>query len=183
VIRRLIIATFVACSCVSAATGDVERLAADGGATVVQSVTFRNEKYAFELQYPDSYDVTSRHPLDPEYEETFYLSKQSSPVMYLQVTDLNKYLPKTSTPNERLYLKSLRRRKGFKSIRVDPKSGYEYLVCGRAACGLNVMFIHRSRQYVFSVNIVSEIYPANAGFATLPADAQQVIRSLRFLDE
>jgi hypothetical protein len=183
VTRPLVIATFVACSSVSTATDDAERLPADGGATVVQSVTFRNKKYAFELQYPDSYDVTSRHPLDPEYEETFYFSKQSSPIMYLQVTELNKYLPKTSTPNERLYLKSRRGLKGFKSIRVDRKSGYEYRVCGRGACDLNVMFIHRSRQYVFSVNIGSEIPPPSAGFATQPADARQVIRSLRFLDE
>ena len=182
-IRSLIVATFVACSFVSTATDDAERLAADGGATVVQRVTFRNEKYAFELQYPDSYEVTSRHPLDPEYEETFYFYKQSSPVMYLQVTELKKYLPKTSTPTERQYLKTRRKLKGFKSIRVDRKSGYEYRVCGRGACDLNVMFIHRSRQYVFSVNIGSEIQPESAGFATLPADAREVIRSLRFLDE
>jgi hypothetical protein len=172
----LIVATFVACSSVSTATDSAV------AGPMVQDVTLRSEKHAFELRYPGVYDVIARHPLDPLYEETFYFQNQSSTLMYLQVTELRKYLPKTSTKTESQYLRSLRRLEGFKSIRVDGKSGYEYRVCGRGSCELLVMFIHRTRKYEFAMNI-GDIAPARAGFGTLRADQQQVIRSLRFLDE
>ncbi len=160
-----------------------EPLAVTTQGSAVERVTLRNEEHAFELQYPTSYDVTSRHPLDASYEETFYFQNQSLTLIYLQIIDLRKYLPKTNTPNENLYLKSLGQLAGFKAITVDGKNGYQYRSCGRASCDLNVMFIHRGREYKFAVRIESDIYPASAGFATLAGDQQEIIRSLRFLDE
>ena len=165
------------------ATDFAELLAVRGQGAALERVTLRNETHAFELQHPSSYDVTARHPLDASYEETFYFQNQSSTLMYLQITDLGKYLPKTNTPNESLYLKSRRQLAGFKSIRVDGKNGYQYCSCGRAACDLNLMFIHRGREYTFVVRIKSDISPASAGFAALTVDQQEIIRSLRFLDE
>lgn len=165
------------------ATDFAERLAARGQDAGVERLTLRNEEHAFELQYPASYHVTTGHPLDASYEETFYFHNQSSTSIYLQIINLRTYLPKTNTPNENLYLASLRQLAGFKSIRVDGKDGYQYLSCGRAACNLNVLFIHRGREYKFVLGIESDIDPASAGFATLPVEEQQIIRSIRFPGE
>lgn len=165
------------------ATDFAEHLAVQGRSVAVQRATLRKEDHAFELQYPRSYDVTARHPLDPSYEETFYFRDQSSPVMYLQVIDLRKYLPKTNAPNESAYLKSQRQLPEFKSIAVDGKNGYQYLSCGRAACELVVMFIQSHREYRFVAGIKSDVYPKNASLETLPVAQQEIIRSIRFLDE
>jgi hypothetical protein len=77
-------------------------------------------------------------------------------------------------------LESLRQLAGFKSIRVDDKSGYQYLSCGRGSCDLNVMFIDRGREYTFHADIESDVYPASVGFARLSVEQQEIIRSLRF---
>lgn len=165
------------------ATDFAEGLFAREQGAAVERLTLRNEEHAFELQYPGSYQVTGRHSLDASYEETFYFQSQTSTLMFLQVIDLRKYLPKTNTPNENQYLNSLRQLAGFKSITVDGKGGYQYLSCGRASCDLNVMFVHRGRAYTFSAHTESDVYPASAGFATLTVDQQEIIRSLRFLDQ
>jgi hypothetical protein len=175
-------ASFVVAAAFFIASDFAERLATRGQAATVERITLRNEEHAFELQYPGSYHMTTRHALDASYEETFYFQDQSSMLM-LQIIDLRKYLPKTNTPNENLYLKSLRQLAGFKSIRVDDKNGYQYRTCGRASCALNVMFIHRGRQYTFVADNESDVYPASAAFATLPVDQQEIIRSFRFFNE
>ena len=112
------------------ATDFAERLAVHAQGAAVQRVTLRNDKHAFELQYPGSYSVTTRHVLDASYEETFYFQNESLRLTSLRIIDLRKYLPKTARPNENLYLKSRRQLAGFKSIRVDGKNGCQYRSCG-----------------------------------------------------
>ena len=142
----------------------------------------RNVEHAFEVQYPASYEASTRHVLDPSYEETFFFRPRSSDRggITLRVVELKKYLPKTNTRTEHSYLNAMRQLRGFRAVKIGDKSGYQFLVCGRASCDLNLMFINEHREYTFQAHVESED-PDRAGFSNFSPEQQLIVLSLKFL--
>ena len=152
---------------------------------------YRNEANGLTLNYPRDVKIEARSSTDPQYEADFLFKTGSSTVpITLQITDLDKYLPLTGTPTIREYLQSLSGLEKFKKATVDDKDAYEYLVCGRAACSQEVIFIHNGKQYQFSIKyaayftneqINGSMKPKSISFETAPSYIRQIIESVQFL--
>jgi len=152
---------------------------------------YRNDKYGFTLTYPSEFKIETRSSANSRYETDFRLTTGTSTVpLTLQVTDLDKYLPLTNTPTVREYLQTFNGLDKFEKATIDDKDAYKYLICGRAACSQEVIFIHNEKQYQFSIEygayfpngqIIGNVNPKSISFENAPSYIRQIIESLQFL--
>ncbi len=153
--------------------------------------TYRNDEYGFTLTYPSDFKIETRSSANSRYETDFRLTTGTSTVpLALQVADLNKYLPMTTTPTIQEYIQSLSGLEQFKKATVGDKDAYEYLICGRASCSQEIIFIHNGKQYQFSIayeayfpreQVSGKENRRSITFETAPSYIRQIIESLLFL--
>lgn len=152
---------------------------------------YRNVENGFTLQFPSTFKIEEDPSADSQYKTNFRFSTGTSTIpLALQVTDLTKYLPLTTTPTLPEYLQTLSALEQFKKETIGGKDAYEYLICGRAACSQEITFIHNGKQYQFSVEyraffpneqINGNVNPRSISFESAPLYIRQIIESLQFL--
>ena len=131
----------------------------------------------FQLKYPPKLQLHTS--IISDYEKTLELGTATSRALTLRVIDLNKYLPKTNTPNIQEYLKTFKAFPKYQEMRIAGKRVYGYVLCGRAACAQEAVFIQDNRMYDFSIGF--EGSSDSMSFEKIPAEIQAIIASIEFL--
>src|SRR5262249_39186102 len=131
----------------------------------------------FQLKYPPTMQVHAS--IISDYEKVFAFESGGSRLLTLRVVDWKKYLPKTNTPNLEEYLSTFERLPRYKAARIAGKPAHEYVLCGRAACDQDVVFLNDNRMYDFSVDVAGT-GPDSVSFEKIPMEIQAIIRSIQF---
>jgi|SRR5262245_51110633 len=139
--------------------------------------TYSSADDHFQLKCPPKMQVHTS--IISDYENVFAFESGGSRLLTLRVVDLKKYLPKTNTPNLEDYLTTFKRLRSYKQARLAGKLAHEYVLCGRAACDQDVVFINNYRMYNFSVNVAG-IGPDSVSFEKIPTEIQAIISSIQF---
>lgn len=155
--------------------------------------TYHGSDSQFSMKYPPEIDVQgTRSVTSPDQEKIVFKQGASTLPITLLITDLGRYLPTTNTPTLSEYLATLKRLRQYKVATISGKKAYEYLSCGRAECAQEVVFIHDSKQYAFSIEyrgffkdgrIDGNIDPTSITFKKAPAYIQKIIESVQFVGD
>src|SRR5216683_5424045 len=146
----------------------------------ITSKIFRDGEFKFSVKYPQEYQIQVKSLNGLPYDKGFLFSVSDSVPLRLRVINLDRYLPTTNAPTVAEYLKTFRSLDNFQQASIARKVAYEYLACGSAACTQEVVFIHGTTLYDFSIDQFQNMDPHSISFANSPLEIRAIVESLEF---